>query len=99
MVICIESLRFEHLVVIAGDDVGDIVVVGPGDCGSSRDRDGCRAKAEVVDLDCSGACGLSPGLVAEFALVPVVKAKAVTTSAVNPNINLILFICFSFESF
>src|ERR1700730_7819381 len=48
----IESLRFEHLVVIAGDDMRNIVVVRPCDRGPGGNGNVCRAKAEVVDLDC-----------------------------------------------
>src|SRR5258708_8358428 len=56
-VIRIESLRFEHLAVIAGDDMRYIVVVRPCDRAPCRNGDGCRAKAEVVDLDRGAACG------------------------------------------
>src|SRR5580692_8549751 len=49
-VIRIESLRFKHFVVIAGDDVRNIIVVRPGNRGPGRNGDVCRAKAEVVDL-------------------------------------------------
>src|ERR1700730_14437133 len=57
MVIRIERLRSEHFVVIAGDDMGNIVVVRPSDRGPGGYGDVCRAKAEVVDLDCGATCG------------------------------------------
>src|SRR6202521_3442762 len=56
-VIRIECLRFEHLVVIARDDMRNIVVVCPCDRAPGWNVDGCRAKTEVVDLDCGAACG------------------------------------------
>src|ERR1700686_3480816 len=48
-VVRIESFRFKHLVVVAGDDMGNVVVVRPRDRGTGRDGHGCRAKAEVVN--------------------------------------------------
>src|SRR5258708_31152071 len=58
MVIRIERFGFEHLVVIAGDDMRNVVVVRPGDGGPGRHGNCCRAKAEVVDLDGGTACWL-----------------------------------------
>src|ERR1700730_6940746 len=58
MVIRMESLRFEYLVVIAGDDMGDIVVVRPCDRGSGANGDVFRVKTAVIDLDSGTTCAL-----------------------------------------
>src|ERR1700730_13412312 len=56
MVIRIERLRSEHFVVIAGDDMRNIVIVRPSDRGPGGYGDVCRAKAEVVNLNCGATC-------------------------------------------
>jgi hypothetical protein len=49
-------------------------------------------KLKLSILTVAPLAGLSPGLIARLGLVPFVQAKAVTTTAANPNIHLVLFI-------
>ena len=48
LLVCIQHLRLEHL-IRTYDCVGDVIVIGPDDGGSNRNREIGRSETEVID--------------------------------------------------
>ena len=51
LIIRVQSFGFEGGFVLADHGVGNIVAIDPMNRGARGNRDGCRCKREIVDLD------------------------------------------------